>query len=89
MFSYDITKHEVIAAVQQAFPMSYTDGSWSAPAHPHEVPSLDDGDLYFWRVPTSMFFGMRPVKMGDKAVYDPVKQEKKMTYQVHNKRADF
>ena len=44
--------------------MSYTDGAWSEPVLPLAA-ATEDSELFFWRVPTSIFFGLMPTKLGD------------------------
>ena len=86
-----ISQEEVTAAVRAAMPMEYTaDTGWTKPELlcNSAEPAPDDADHFFWCVPTSMFFGLMPTRLGNRAVHNEKKQRLEVIHTVNNPAED-
>jgi len=88
-----ITKDQCINFVHNSLPLSYDieSANWKDPENElnHPLQSLcSDGfkgcGLYYWRVPTSIMFGLEPIKLGEKSFYDEKKKRQALTIEVDN-----
>jgi hypothetical protein len=85
--SLHVDKDAVMAAVRETVvDMKYVDGAWTAPTLPRNAstPPPPDADLFFWRVPTSLFFGVMPTRLGEHATWNEAKERWQITHQVYN-----
>ena len=78
-----ISKDEAKRAVAALFPMVHDGTRWSEPTLPRS-PMQQTDNLFFWRVNTSLFFGLMPSKMGASATYNNMKQRHEILHDVRN-----
>lgn len=79
---YHISKDHVEKAISTSFPMTFSNGCWSAPALPRRDES--SATLHFWRVPSSLFFGLTPTRLGDRATFSEARQVMETSHVVVN-----
>jgi hypothetical protein len=79
-----VSKEEVKECVLRHCPMMHATGTgWSEPPLQLRAPVAGD-NLIFWRVPTSLFFGLMPTRMGENATWNGSKQRFEQAHVVHN-----
>ena len=85
-----ISKDMCIDVIVSRCSMSYGYGNltqeWSSPLMGGDVATDDicGSGLYYWRVPTSIFFGLNPTTMGKAAYYNSEKNRYEIKVEVDN-----
>jgi hypothetical protein len=89
-----ISKDECIDKVATLFPIKYESGKWSELKSDFQnnqlkistecTDTLKGTGLYYWKVPTSIFFGLNPTTLGKASTYNEKKQRQELTVEVTN-----
>ena len=83
-----LSKDQCIDAVVSGCAMSYESNvqEWSSPTMDGDVASdaICGSGLYYWRVPTSIFFGLNPTTMGNAKIHNQEKDRDEIKIEVYN-----
>mmetsp|Transcript_12284 Transcript_12284/g.14828 ORF Transcript_12284/g.14828 Transcript_12284/m.14828 type:complete len:326 (+) Transcript_12284:14-991(+) len=81
-----ISKETCLAKVHELFPVKYESGAWTDPdlLENEQTDSLKGSGMYYWRVPTSIFFGLNPTTFGNSSTYNQEKKRQELRVEVYN-----